>query len=221
MFLNIRMFYIFEQCFTKDQLDFFYNDMQDLKIKGKKQDSSEKQYRDHTTQRWELPRLSTARKILEQELCKLLPTHNLFFIAYSEQTFPSELHCDSYGGKFGATCIIPLKDYGDDNDQTLVFNKLSKDGQTIFDIKQELQKEITSKKPKNKNSRTYRLEHIIHNKKIPNPCDWMDVLGVFPYKYGNMVAFDKRLLHCSNNWFITDPERKNKDFIIIHTISSR
>lgn len=213
------MFHIFEQCFTKKQLDIFYNDMQDLKIKGKKQDASEKQYRDHTTQRWELPRLSTARKVIEQELNKLLPTHQLLLIAYSEQHYPSQLHCDSYGGGFGATCIIPLKDYGDGNDQTLVFDKLSKDGQTLQDMKEELQKEITSKKPKNKNSQYYKLEHIIDNKKIPNPCNWMELVGVFPYRYGNMVAFDKRLLHCSNNWFATDPERKNKDFIIIHTTS--
>jgi len=212
------MFQVFEQCFTKNELECFYNDMQRLKIEGEKQSVSEKQYRDHSTIRWGLPKSSTVRELLEKKIPKLLPQHRIVFLAYSEQNQPSALHCDSYGEAFGATCIIPLKDYGDGNDQTLVFNKLSKDGQTIFDIKQELQKEITSKKPKNKNSRTYRLEHIIDNKKIPNPCDWMDVLGVFPYKYGNMVAFDKRLLHCSNNWIATDPQRKHKEFIIIHTM---
>jgi hypothetical protein len=211
------MFQIFEQCFTKDELAWFHSDMQDLKIKGKKQDTSEKQYRDLTTQRWELPRPSAVRECIEKKISQLLPQHQIGFLAYSEQSQPSRLHCDSHGGKFGATCIIPLKEYGDGNDQTLVFDKLSKDGQTMQDINEELQKEMTGKNPKNRNSHTYKLEHITDNKKMPNPCNWLEFVGVFPYKHGNMVAFDKRLLHCSNNWLATDPKRKNKDFIIMHT----
>ena len=220
------MFQIFEQCFTKDELKWFHNDMQTLKLKNKKQDSLEKQYRDPSTHRWELPNnlkpnnisINSVRKNITEKLLKLLPKHQIYFLAYSEQTKPSRLHCDSYGGQFGATCIIPLKEYGDGNDQTLVFDRLSKNGETLFDISQKIKNEMLTSKPKNKNSRFYKLEHIIDNKKILNPCDWMDLLGVFPYKYGNMVAFDKRLLHCSNNWFATDNTRKHKDFIIIHTI---
>jgi len=211
------MFQIFEQCFTKDELERFYDDMQHLKIEGEKQNTTEKYYIDHTTSRWELPISSTVREMLEKKISKLLPQHQITFLAYSEQTQPSGLHCDNYGGKFGATCIIPLKDYGDGNDQTLVFDILSKNGQTLSNILEEIKNQMLTIRPKNRNSRSYRLEHIIDNKKIANPCDWMDILGVFPYKYSNMVAFDKRLLHCSNNWFATDSTRKNKDFIIIHT----
>jgi hypothetical protein len=100
----------------------------------------------------------------------------------------------------------------------LVFEHSSREGGDTISTLYRLHEEIKNSVPKFKHTHKYKLDHCNPNEKfLKNPIDWLALLGVFPYRYGNMVAFDKRLLHCSNNWTTTDPKRQHKDFILIHT----
>ena len=215
--VNIHMFVIFENAWTKPELAWFYQDMQKTKHNTEKQNISDPNYKDHDSVRWRCEKGTDARNRLQEKILKLLPDHEINFAAYVEQYKPNRLHCDSHGGPFGATCIIPLLDYEANTDQTLVFDYLSKDGETTESILKKLLKETEQSIPKFKHTQQYKLDHCIYNSII----DATKLLGVFPYRQGDMAVFDKRLLHCSNNWNLTDPTRKHKDFIIIHTLKKQ
>ena len=217
--VNIHMFQIFENVWSKLELEWFYQDMQKTKNATEKQNTSDTNYKDSDSLRWRCERGTDARSQLQEKISQLLPNHQINFAAYVEQYKPNKLHCDSYGGPFGVTCIIPLLEYNKDTDQTLVFDYLSTETENTELILTKLEQETKKSIPKFKHTKQYKLNHCNPNEKfLKNPIDWIALLGVFPYQYGNMVAFDKRLLHSSNNWTATDPTRKHKDFIIIHTI---
>lgn len=210
------MFQIFENAWTKSELAWFYQDMQKAKhtIKTQKKNSDDPNYRDLNSLRWKCEKGTDARNKLQKKLSQLLPGHQINFAAYVEQHKPNQLHYDSYGGPFGITCIIPLLEYNGDTDQTLVFDHFSREGENLKSLLTKLQEEIKNSVPKFKHTHKYKLDHCSHDSIINDTA----LIGVFPYRQGNMVAFDRRLLHCSNNWNITDPKRQHKDFILIHTI---
>lgn len=212
-FLNNSMFQIFENAWTKSELAWFYQDMQKAKHSIEKQNSRDLNYRDPNSLRWKCEKGTDARNRLQKKISQLLPNHQINFAAYVEQHKPNQLHYDKYGGPFGVTCIIPLLEYNGDTDQTLVFNHSSREGEDTKSILIRLHEEIKNSVPKFKHTYKYKLDHC-GNESIINATE---LIGVFPYKQGNMVAFDKRLLHCSNDWNVTDPKRQHKDFIIIHT----
>lgn len=212
------MFQIFENIWLKEELEWFYRDMQKTKHISEKQSTNDPNYKDFDSLRWRCEKDTDARNRLQEKISQLLPDHQIIFAAYVEQHKPNRLHCDSYGGQFGVTCIIPLLDYNGDTDQTLVFDYLSKETENTESILKKLQQETEKNKPKFRHTKKYKLNHCNLTENIlKNPVDYLSLLGVFPYRYGNMVAFDKRLLHSSNDWTATDPARKHKDFIIIHT----
>ena len=215
-FLNNSMFQIFENAWTKSELAWFYQDMQKAKHSIEKQNSSDLNYRDPNSLRWECEKGTDARNRLQKKISQLLPNHQINFAAYVEQHKPNQLHYDKYGGPFGVTCIIPLLEYNGDTDQTLVFNHSSREGEDTKSILIRLHEEIKNSVPKFKHTHKYKLDHC-GNESIISIINSTELIGVFPYKQGNMVAFDKRLLHCSNDWNVTDPKRQHKDFIIIHT----
>jgi hypothetical protein len=212
------MFQIFENAWTHNDLEWFYQDMQKIKQTERSQSSDDPNYKDPDSLRWKCEKNTESRNQLEEKISKLLPKHQINFAAYVEQHKPNKLHCDSYGGPFGVTCIIPLLKYKNDTDQTLVFDYLSVESDNTNSILDKLQQETEKNIPKFRHTKKYKLNHCNPSKNIlKNPVDWISLLGVFPYQYQNMVAFDKRLLHCSNDWLSTDPTRQHKDFIIIHT----
>lgn len=216
------MFKIFENAWTEQELDWFRHDMQKTKLTTKIHDDDDIAYKDAGRIRWGCEENTVARDRLQKKISELLPNHNINFAAYVEQHKPSLLHCDAYGGPFGVSCVIPLsKEYNSDTDQTLVFDYLSAEKETIKSIIEKLKlRKLLKNKEKNARfkvnpaelqSEKYETTHyttLVHQLKL---------LGVFPYRYGNMVAFDKRLLHGSNDWNKTDPKRQHKDFILVQT----
>lgn len=207
------MFQIFENAWTKLELAWFYQDMQKIKHSTEKQNSDDPNYRDPNSLRWRCEKGTVARNKLQEKISKLLPTHEMNFAAYVEQHEPNKLHCDSYGGSFGLTCIIPLLEHSTGTDQTLVFDHMSTEGTNTGSILINLHQTAKNSSPKFTHTKTYKLEHC----GFKSVVDSLPLVGVFPYRQGDMVAFDKRLLHCSNNWTATDPTRQHKDFIIVHT----
>jgi len=207
------MFATFQDVWKKEELLWFYQDMQRAKCTLEKQNSSDPNYKNPSCLRWLHKKGTDARNRLEEKILKLLPDHEMTFAAYVEQYQPNMLHFDSDGGPFGATCIIPLLDYKGDTDQTLVFDYLCKDGETTKSTLEKLCKETEHGRPKFKHTQQYKLDHCGYNSII----NATKLLGVFYYRQGDMAVFDKRLLHCSNNWNLTDPVREHKDFIIVHT----
>lgn len=207
------MFQIFENAWTKSELAWFYQDMQKAKHSIEKQNSSDPNYRDPSSLRWKCEKGCDARNRLQEKISQLLPDHRIDFAAYVEQYKPNKLHCDSYGGPFGVTGIIPLLEYNGDTDQTLVFDHMSTEGTNTGSILINLHQTAKNTPPKFTHTKTYKLEHCGYESVV----DSLPLVGVFPYRQGDMVAFDKRLLHCSNNWTATDPTRQHKDFIIVHT----
>jgi len=209
------MFQIFEDIWTHEELECFYQDMQEAKrtIKTQKKSGDDPNYRDLNSLRWKCERGTDARNRLQEKISQLLPNHQINFAAYVEQYKPNRLHYDSYGGPFGVTCIIPLLEYNGDTDQTLVFDHSSREGEDTKSILIKLQEEIKNSVPKFKHTHKYKLDHC----NLGSVINSIALIGVFPYRRGNMVAFDKRLLHCSNDWKLTDPKRRHKDFILIHT----
>lgn len=207
------MFQIFENAWTKSELAWFYQDMQKAKHSIEKQNIGDPNYRDPGSLRWKCVKGTDARNNLQKKISKLLPTHEVNFAAYVEQHEPNKLHCDSYGGPFGTTCIIPLLEHNRDTDQTLVFDHMSTEGTNTGSILINLHQTAKNSSPKFTHTKTYQLEHCGYESVV----DSLPLVGVFPYRQGDMVAFDKRLLHCSNNWTATAPTRQHKDFIIVHT----
>lgn len=207
------MFQIFENAWTQSELAWFYQDMQKAKHSIEKQNSSDPNYRDPDSLRWKCEKGTDARNRLQEKISKLLPNHEINFAAYVEQQSPNKLHCDSYGGPFGLTCIIPLLEHAADTDQTIVFEHMSVEGSKTGETLIKLHQTAKNSAVKFTHTKTYRLEHCGYEYVINS----LPLMGVFPYRQGNMAAFDKRLLHCSNNWKATDPSRQHKDFIIVHT----
>ena len=207
------MFQIFDCAWTKPELAWFYEDMQKTKTETSKQSTDEPKYRDLTSLRWQCHPGTDARNKLQEKISKLLPNHGIDFAAYVEQHESNKLHCDSYGGPFGLTCIIPLLEHSAGTDQTLVFDHMSTEGTNTGSILINLHQTTKNSDRKFTHTKTYRLEHC----QFGSVVDSLPLLGVFPYRQGDMVAFDKRLLHCSNNWKATDSTRQHKDFIIVHT----
>lgn len=207
------MFQIFKNAWSISELKWFFQDMQKAKHSTEKQNTNDPNYRDPDSLRWVCRPGTSARKQLEEKISQLLPNHVMNFAAYVEQHKPNKLHYDSYGGPFGATCIIPLLEYNGSTDQTLVFDHYSKEGEKTESILLKLQEETKLSTPKFIHTHKYKLDHCGNTSVINSRA----LVGVFPYRQGDMVAFDKRLLHCSNNWKTTDPQRQHKDFIIIHT----
>jgi hypothetical protein len=209
------MFQIFENAWQKSELAWFYQDMQKAKHSIEKQHSGDPDYRDLGSLRWKCQKGTAARNRLQEKISALLPRHEINFAAYVEQHEPNELHCDSYGGPFGTTCIIPLLEHRGDTDQTLVFDHMSTEGTNKGAIVINLHRTAKNSSPRFTHTKTHRLEHCGYESVV----DSLPLVGVFPYRQGDMVAFDKRLLHCSNNWTATAPARQHKDFIIVHTFS--
>lgn len=207
------MFQIFENVWSKSELEWFYQDMQKTKNTTERQNTSDPNYRDPTNLRWKCEKSTDARIRLEKKFLQLLPNHQINFAAYVEQHKPNKLHFDKYGGSFGVTCIIPLLDYNKNTDQTLVFDHFSTEGENTESLLIKLRQTTKHSDAKFRHTHEYKLDHC-GNESIINATE---LIGVFPYRQGDMVAFDKRLLHCSNNWNVTDPKRQHKDFIIIHT----
>jgi len=207
------MFQIFNCAWTKPELAWFYEDMQKTKTETSTQSTDDPYYRDTDSLRWRRDRGTDARNKLQEKISKLLPNHEITFAAYVEQQKPNKLHCDSYGGPFGLTCIIPLLEHLAGTDQTLVFDHMSAEGTNTGSILINLHQTAKNSSPKFTHTKTYKLEHCGYESVV----DSLPLVGVFPYRQGDMVAFDKRLLHCSNNWTATDPTRQHKDFIIVHT----
>jgi hypothetical protein len=210
------MFQIFENAWTKLELAWFYQDMQKAKHSIEKQNSSDPNYRDPDSLRWKCEKGTDARNRLQEKISQLLPDHQIDFAAYVEQYKPNKLHCDSYGGPVGVTGIIPLLEYNGDTDQTLVFDHLSTEATNTESILIRLRQSTKNCATKFRHTHNYNLNHCGYESVINATA----LMGVFPYRQGDMAAFDKRLLHCSNNWTATDPKRKHKDFIIIHTLKN-
>ena len=207
------MFQIFDCAWTKPELAWFYEDMQKTKTETSTQSTDDPNYRDQDSLRWRRDRGTDARNKLQEKISKLLPNHEINFAAYVEQQKPNKLHCDSYGGPFGLTCIIPLLEHSAGTDQTLVFDHMSAEGTNTGSILISLHQTAKNSSPKFTHTKMYKLEHCGYESVVES----LPLVGVFPYRQGDMVAFDKRLLHCSNNWTATDPTRQHKDFIIVHT----
>ena len=207
------MFQIFQNAWSKQELEWFYQDMQEIKQHTNRQQANDANYRDTDSLRWECQQGTDARTKLQEKIIHLLPNHEINFAAYVEQYKPNKLHYDSYGGPFGTTCIIPLLEYNGDTDQTLVFDHTSLKDSSTKALLSALKKKGTSSQHTYTHTQKYKLDHCGHESVINSTA----LIGVFPYRQGDMVAFDKRLLHCSNNWTATDPSRQHKDFIIVHT----
>jgi len=207
------MFQIFDSAWTKSELAWFFQDMQHTKTETDRQSTDDPKYIDHSSLRWKCHPGTDARNKIQEKISKLLPNHGINLAAYVEQYQPNKLHHDSYGGPFGTTCIIPLLEHAADTDQTLVFDRMSTEGETAGTALINLHQTTKKSAPVFKHTKTYKLEHCGFESVINS----LPLMGVFPYRQGDMVAFDKRLLHCSNDWKATASTRQHKDFIIVHT----
>lgn len=211
---EIKNFQILKSSIDQKTLDEMCNEM-DTVIKTV---SIHPGRRDSDIQRYKVHKNSSPDLVCHKWIASTLSQFKFFddqitsLTAYVRQVSSNGLHTDHNPCEGeGFTLLLPLRDIEKD-DCTVVFNH-STASKAIINLKQSMF--IIRNQIKNNPSRNhidrYKLYHL------PKWADQLDLLDVFPYRLGDAVLFKGHLLHCSNDWKKINPNRKHKDYLLVHT----
>ena len=134
------------------------------------------------------------------------------FVAYVRQVASNGLHADANPAQGEVyTLLLPIR-HVDTTDTTVVFDHDTSSTKRMGHNEALLRAEMSYRDHPAQHRHKERL-HLTHLR------DWIDRMplkGVFPYRLGDAVLFNAKLLHCSNDWKALNPQRQHKDYILAH-----
>lgn len=134
------------------------------------------------------------------------------FVAYVRQVDSNGLHADANPTQGEVyTLLLPLR-HVDTTDTTVVFDHDTSSTKQMGHNEALLRAEMSYRD----HTEHYQHRERLHLTHLKGWIDRMPLKGVFPYRLGDAVLFNAKLLHCSNDWKALNPHRSHKDYVLVH-----